>query len=655
MTASAHLLFCFAARAFRAMPLCLLIVPLFAPSISSAGTPPPGWQVTAFGRSGTLATNAIVDYDAGTWNVKTGPTRSALVVQNINGDAVIQMKIEDASGQPAARIGIMMWSSLSLTAGKAGVVLDPQGQKIAFTWDESSDSSQLYSSYLQNEGIGFPVWLRLTRSGSYFAAHYSRDGKEWRPIGVPVKTFWAGRGPDLIGGIYGEGVCEQRISNLAITKSAPSLAPAVPANWTVNVHGQPDYVGDARFENGRWTLSGASPRGRVGFHNVTAMQPVASRVQLTARVRTANLADPRSSGGLILNALNVDAGVTAQPAAGKLTFFTRRSTDGRFLKIHSVSMPSALIGQGEVFLRLAVVDANVAGFFSSDNKDWKQIGNVLAVTEFASDLTGGFELNNDSSSRSITTVSFENVEIEPITALPLRTQPVSPTQVAASRQQTAQAAPATPQAQAQSQSQSRQQFPTASKSSRIIGKLIGVLFFALFWLGIIAVLMIPSFNRLVYLRNRTRKAWSQIDVQLKRRHDLILNFVEAVKGYAKHEKGTLEGVTQARSAAVNATTVGERAKAEAALNSTMHSLYAVVESYPELKADQNFRSLQDNLKDTEDRLAHARHEYNEEVLHYNTKVQSFPSNVIAFIFRFKERDFFELKETDQRETPKAAL
>jgi len=170
-----------------------------------------------------------------------------------------------------------------------------------------------------------------------------------------------------------------------------------------------------------------------------------------------------------------------------------------------------------------------------------------------------------------------------------------------------------------------------------------------------SLFLIKPFNRLVYLRNRARKAWAQIDVQLKRRHDLILNFVETVKGYAKHESSTLESVTQARAAATTASTVEEHSQAEAALNAKMRSLYAVVEAYPDLKANQNFMSLQSNLRETEDKLAGSRIEYNEEVLTYNTTVQSFPTNLVARIFRFKERDFFEVKEADQREAPKAEI
>jgi LemA protein len=162
--------------------------------------------------------------------------------------------------------------------------------------------------------------------------------------------------------------------------------------------------------------------------------------------------------------------------------------------------------------------------------------------------------------------------------------------------------------------------------------------------------VIKPFNRLIYLRNRALKAWAQIDVQLKRRHDLIDKYIEAVKGYAKHESDTLESVTRARAAAMNAVTIQERSIAESALNVRIKSLYSVVEAYPELKANQNFLSLQQGLTNTEDMIAAVRSAYSEEVLIYNTAVQSFPTNLVAFVFRFKERAFFELDEAEQQGT-----
>lgn len=167
--------------------------------------------------------------------------------------------------------------------------------------------------------------------------------------------------------------------------------------------------------------------------------------------------------------------------------------------------------------------------------------------------------------------------------------------------------------------------------------------------------IIRSYNGLVLLRNQTQKAWAQIDVQLKRRHDLISNFVETVKGYAKHERGTLEEVAKARSMAASATTVAEKAGAESALTATMKTLYAVVESYPDLKANQNFIALQASLTSTEDMVAASRQQYNDEVLEYNTRVQSFPTNLVATIFRFKVRDFFEVKSEAEREGVKASF
>lgn len=166
---------------------------------------------------------------------------------------------------------------------------------------------------------------------------------------------------------------------------------------------------------------------------------------------------------------------------------------------------------------------------------------------------------------------------------------------------------------------------------------------------------VATYNDLVTLRNTVQNAWAQIDVQLKRRHDLISNYVEIVKGYAKHERGTLEEVAKARSRAAGATTMAERSDAENALASTMKSLYAVVESYPELKANQNFIALQHNLTETENILAGKREAYNNTVLTYNNRVQRFPTNLFAKVFRFKVRDFFELKSETEREAPKASI
>src|SRR5438067_12685463 len=150
-----------------------------------------------------------------------------------------------------------------------------------------------------------------------------------------------------------------------------------------------------------------------------------------------------------------------------------------------------------------------------------------------------------------------------------------------------------------------------------------------------------SFNGLVRRRNRTQEAWSQIDVELKRRHDLIPNLVETVKGYAAHERGTLEAVTAARAQLQQAGTPGQAAEANNILTQTLRSLFAVAEAYPNLKADQNFRELQAELTDTEDKIAYARQFYNTNVLSYNTKTQTFPSVIFANMFGFQPAEFFE--------------
>lgn len=163
-------------------------------------------------------------------------------------------------------------------------------------------------------------------------------------------------------------------------------------------------------------------------------------------------------------------------------------------------------------------------------------------------------------------------------------------------------------------------------------------------LGIIALLVIfvvMTYNSLVSLRNRIENAWAQIDVQLKRRYDLIPNLVETVKGYAAHESETLEKVIQARNMAMSATTVEGQAQAENALTGTLKSLFALSESYPDLKANQGFLQLQEELTGTEGRIAYARQFYNDSVFKYNTKIQSFPAVILAGMFRFTEREYFE--------------
>lgn len=168
---------------------------------------------------------------------------------------------------------------------------------------------------------------------------------------------------------------------------------------------------------------------------------------------------------------------------------------------------------------------------------------------------------------------------------------------------------------------------------------------------IIAGIIIKFYNDLVNARNRVKNAWSQIDVQLKRRNDLIPNLVETVKGYAGHEKSTFEEVTRARSSIANATTVSEVAEADNMLTGALKSLFAVAEAYPELKANQNFIELQQELSETEDKISYSRQFYNDTVLKYNNLCQQFPSNIIARLFGFNESDFFEAHESD-RAVPK---
>ncbi len=161
---------------------------------------------------------------------------------------------------------------------------------------------------------------------------------------------------------------------------------------------------------------------------------------------------------------------------------------------------------------------------------------------------------------------------------------------------------------------------------------------------LLVLVVILSFNGLVRGRNKIDNAYSQIDVQLKRRHDLIPNLVETVKGYAAHERGTFEAVTNARANAINAGQSGtpaQQAQAENVLSGALKSLFAVAEAYPDLKANQNFLSLQEELTSTEDRIAYSRQFYNDSVLSYNNKLQTFPRTLIAGMFHFEKREFFE--------------
>jgi LemA protein len=163
-------------------------------------------------------------------------------------------------------------------------------------------------------------------------------------------------------------------------------------------------------------------------------------------------------------------------------------------------------------------------------------------------------------------------------------------------------------------------------------------------IGIIAILLlwfIISYNSFIRLKNRVENAWSQIDVQLKRRFDLIPNLIEAVKGYMKHEKDTLKEVTAARTEFLKASSPINKAKADAHLSGALKSIFAVAESYPKLKASENFMQLQEELSGTESKIAYARQFYNDSVQNWNEKIQSFPSNFIAKMFRFGPKEFFK--------------
>ena len=177
-------------------------------------------------------------------------------------------------------------------------------------------------------------------------------------------------------------------------------------------------------------------------------------------------------------------------------------------------------------------------------------------------------------------------------------------------------------------------------------------------LGLIALpilFVIGIYNALIKLRNQVDNAWSQIDVQLKRRHDLIPNLIETAKGYMKHERETFEEITKARSQAMGSNSVSDSAKAEGMLGEALSKFMLVVENYPDLKANQNFLALQEELTSTENKISFSRQSYNDQVLFFNNKTQMFPSNIIANMFNFKKRDFFEIEVPAEREVPKVSF
>ena len=179
-------------------------------------------------------------------------------------------------------------------------------------------------------------------------------------------------------------------------------------------------------------------------------------------------------------------------------------------------------------------------------------------------------------------------------------------------------------------------------------------------LGVVVFLLLAFaaiYNSLVGLRNQVKNAWAQIDVQLKRRYDLIPNLVETVKGYVKHERETLEAVTTARNLAQAASGAGAaaRGKLEGELSSALMRLLAVAEAYPDLKANQNFLALQEELTSTENKISYSRQFYNDSVLHYNNKTQMFPSNIVAGMAGFKNGEFFEVTIAEERVAPKVSF
>jgi LemA protein len=181
----------------------------------------------------------------------------------------------------------------------------------------------------------------------------------------------------------------------------------------------------------------------------------------------------------------------------------------------------------------------------------------------------------------------------------------------------------------------------------VLWLVVGIAILAL----LLAIFLVVLYNRLVRLRNRTENAWAQVDVQLRRRYDLIPNLVETVKGYASHERATFEEVTKARTAAQQAKTVPEQAQAENMLTAAIGRLFAVAEDYPELRATENFQQLQSQLEDTEQKIAIARQVYNDAVLTYDTALETVPTNIVGDAFNFEEKPYFEIEEPI-REAPR---
>jgi len=171
----------------------------------------------------------------------------------------------------------------------------------------------------------------------------------------------------------------------------------------------------------------------------------------------------------------------------------------------------------------------------------------------------------------------------------------------------------------------------------------------------VVLFVISMYNSLIQLRNRVKNAWSQIDVQLKRRHDLIPNLIETVKGYMTHEREIMENITKYRSQAMDAKSVGDKAQAEGLLSGALGQLRVQVENYPDLKANQNFLALQEELTSTENKISFARQSYNDQVLFYNNKIQMFPSNIIAGMFKFNEEEFFQVEDKKERAVPKVSF
>jgi hypothetical protein len=240
--------------------LTLLGVSTISPATTASI--PSDWQVSESITMGPRQQpNSSVEFQAGTWEIKHGHrSRSILVSKRLSGHCVVVARIIDGTGQPNAHLGITIQSSLALDAGKVCLLTGPQGHQLHLTWLEEA---QPKVHEIDVGGIGFPVWLKLCESGNRFSAYYSSDGQQWKQVGVPINTFWAGAGTEVFAGILAFGPCELRATDLVASQAEGPVESELPKNWNVDVTGGPDYVGEVKQSESVWLLQGANATGHA--------------------------------------------------------------------------------------------------------------------------------------------------------------------------------------------------------------------------------------------------------------------------------------------------------------------------------------------------------------------------------------------------------